>query len=63
MAETDADRRQRLQQRGMPVPDNVGKLRDIRWAASDNDWYIETEEGAVYWWNGTEWKLCPQGAR
>ena len=62
MADNDAARRERLKKRGMPVPDSIGALNDIRWAASDDDWYIETDEGQVYWWNGKEWRFLPHGA-
>ena len=51
-----------MMKRGMEVPNNIDPLRDARWAARDDDWYIETEKGAVYWWNGKRWAYCPQGA-
>lgn len=55
--------RMRVTLRDMPVPNDIGPLKDVRWAAGDNDWYIETEAGEVYWWNGKHWRYCPQGAR
>ena len=59
----DQEIRLRMLKRGMEVPNNIKPLRDARWVASDDDWYIETEEGEVYWWNGKRWALCPQGYR
>lgn len=59
----DQEIRLRMMKRGMHVPNNIDTLKDARWAASDDDWYIETEEGEVYWWNGKRWCHCPQGAR
>lgn len=58
----DQEIRLRLFKRGMEVPNNIAPLKDVRWAASDDDWYIETEEGKVYWWNGKRWCHCSQGA-
>jgi hypothetical protein len=58
----DQERRLRLFKRGMEVPNNIGPLKNVRWAASDDDWYIETEDGEVYWWTGKRWSHCPQGA-
>jgi len=59
----DQERRLDLMKRGMHVPNNIGPLKDVRWSARDDDWYIETEEGEVHWWNGKRWAHCPQGAR
>lgn len=58
----DQERRLRMMKRGMEVPNNIDPLKAIRWAARDNDWYIETTMGDVYWWNGKRWMHCPQGA-
>lgn len=59
----DQELRSRMLKRGMEVPNNIGPLKDGRWAAGADDWYIETEKGEVYWWNGKEWRFCLQGAR
>ena len=60
---TDEQIRETLQKHGISVPgEELGVLCDLRWAARDNDWYVENQEGKVYWFNGKEWKYCPFGA-
>jgi len=58
----DQEIRLRMMKRGMHVPNNIKPLKVVRWAARTADWYIETEEGEVYQWNGARWTHCTQGA-
>lgn len=61
---TDQEYRELLNKWGLPEPIGIGEIADVRWSAADNDWYIETNEGLVYWLDSHNktWKLCPQGA-
>lgn len=60
---SDQEIRETLQQHGLNEPSaDVGTLRDLRWSARDNDWYIENQDGEVYWYDGVLWKHCPMGA-
>lgn len=51
-----------LADRGLPAPGEGLVVRDVRWAARDDDWYFEDDRGRVYWYDGKGWVLCPQGA-
>jgi hypothetical protein len=55
--------RELLKKHNIPFPDeSLGLINELRWAASDNQWYLETVDGKVYWYSGKKgWKICSQG--
>ena len=60
----DATIRTTLARHGKALPDEGLVLADLRWAARDDDWYVETVEGVVYWLDVRvgAWVLCCWGA-